>query len=244
MTASPLIATTTYREIASTGIWTQEAVWLPDAYLAPLRAAGATAAVLPPDRVDRAHAALARMDGLYLTGGYDVDPGLYGATAHPETDPPRADRDAWELALLGAASDLGMPVLGVCRGAQLLNVARGGTLHQHLPDVVGHDAYQRGDAVFRPVEVEVDPSSRLGAVHPARRAVPMYHHQAIDRVGAGLAVTARSADGVIEAIEDPSREFCVAVQWHPEHDVAQTGLWDAFIAATRAYASRSRGGRA
>ncbi|MDN4486644.1 gamma-glutamyl-gamma-aminobutyrate hydrolase family protein [Demequina sp. SYSU T00039] len=239
MSTPPMIATTTYREVASTGIWTQEAVWLPDAYLAPLRRAGGTAAVLPPDAPDRAGAALDRMDGLYLTGGYDVDPALYDAARHPETDAPRADRDAWELALLAAAVERGMPVLGVCRGAQLLNVARGGTLHQHVPDVVGHTGYQRGDAVFRPVEVSVQPGTLLARCHPARRAVPVYHHQAIDRLGRGLVVSARSADGLIEAIEDPSLAFCVAVQWHPEHDPGELGLWEAFVEASRAYAARA-----
>ena len=238
MTSAPLIATTTYREVESTGIWTQDAVWLPDAYLAPIRAAGGTVAVLPPDAPERADAALARVDGLYLTGGYDVDPTLYGQDPHPETDAPRADRDTWELALIAAAERRGMPILGVCRGAQLLNVFRGGTLHQHVPDVVGHTGYQRGDAVFRPVRVDIEPTSRLASLHPQHREVPVYHHQAIDAVGTGLVVTARSVDGLIEAIEDPSLPFCVAVQWHPEHDAGVTGLWEGLIEAARGYAAR------
>lgn len=238
MIVSPLIAVSTYREVASTGIWTQESVWLPDAYLAPLRAAGGTVAILPSDDPDRAPAALDRCDGLYLTGGYDVDPARYGAEPHAQTDAPRADRDAWELALLAAAVERRMPVLGVCRGAQLLNVARGGSLHQHLPDVVGHDSYQRGDAVFRTMPVTLVGDGLLTRVHPRRRDVPVYHHQAIDRLGADLVVTARSDDGLVEAIEDPSLPFCVAVQWHPEHDAAQTGLWDAFVSASRRFRAR------
>lgn len=229
---TPVIGVTSYVERSRTGIWDQEAVWLPDAYVAPLRAAGAVTVVLPEQDPSLAPAALSRVDGLYLTGGYDVDPAAYGASPHERCDEPRPARDAWEIALVKEASALGIPVLGVCRGAQLLNVARGGTLYQHVPDVVGHDDYQRGDAVFRHLGVSVLPDTLLATVHPLERDVPMYHHQAIDRLGQGLVVSARSVHGLIEAIEDPEQVFCLAVQWHPEHDDL-TSLWEGFVAAAR-----------
>ncbi|WP_062316586.1 gamma-glutamyl-gamma-aminobutyrate hydrolase family protein [Demequina maris] len=235
---APVIGVTSYVEESSTGIWhDMEAVWLPDAYIAPLRSAGGLVAVLPEQ--DPAHVAdvLARVDALYLTGGYDVDPAAYGAAAHEACDAPRAGRDAWEIALVREALAQGMPVLGVCRGAQVLNVARGGTLHQHVPDVVGHDDYQMGDAIFRELGVSVLPDTLLARLHPLEREVPMYHHQAIDRIGEGLVVSARSVHGLVEAIEDPEQVFCLALQWHPEHDDL-TAVWDGFVAAARAYAAR------
>ncbi|WP_062517228.1 gamma-glutamyl-gamma-aminobutyrate hydrolase family protein [Demequina gelatinilytica] len=236
--SAPVIGVTSYVEESSTGIWhDQHAVWLPDAYIAPLRAAGAVIAVLPEQDPALAADALARVDALYLTGGYDVDPASYGAAAHGETDAPRAARDAWELALVGAACEAGMPVLGVCRGAQVMNVARGGTLHQHVPDVVGHDEYQMGDAIFRELGVSVLPDTLLASLHPLEREVPMYHHQAIDAVGEGLVVSARSVHGLVEAVEDPSRAFCLGLQWHPELD-GLTAVWEAFAAAARAYGTR------
>ncbi|WP_062386727.1 gamma-glutamyl-gamma-aminobutyrate hydrolase family protein [Demequina iriomotensis] len=235
---APVIGVTSYVEESTTGVWhDQHAAWLPDAYVAPLRAAGAIIAILPEQDPAAAADALARVDALYLTGGYDVDPALYGAEPHPETDAPRPARDAWELALVAAADEARMPVLGVCRGAQLLNVARGGTLHQHVPDVVGHREYQMGDAIFRQLGVSVLPETVLATLHPLEREVPMYHHQAVGRVGDGLVVSARSVHGLVEAIEDPDRAFCVGLQWHPELD-GLTAVWEAFVAAARAYGTR------
>ncbi|SEI84187.1 gamma-glutamyl-gamma-aminobutyrate hydrolase family protein [Demequina mangrovi] len=235
---APVIGVTSYVEEASSGPWhDQRSVWLPDSYVAPLRAAGAITAVLPEQDPELAAAALARVDALYLTGGYDVDPALYGAEPHAETDAPRPARDAWEIALVRAACEARMPVLGVCRGAQLLNVARGGTLHQHVPDVVGHHDYQMGDAIFRDLGVSVLPETALASLHPLECEVPVYHHQAIDRVGDGLVVSARSVHGLIEAVEDPSRAFCLGLQWHPELD-GLTAVWEGFVAAARAYATR------
>jgi len=232
----PVIGISSYRERASSGVWDTEAVFLPWAYAAPVVAAGGAVSVLPPQPAtpDAVAGVLASVDGLYIAGGYDVDPATYGQTAHSETDAPRPDRDAWEAALFTGACELGLPVLGVCRGAQVINVVRGGTLIQHLPDVVGHNGYQGGDAVYRRVPISVDHGSLLAKSHPLEREVPMYHHQAIDTLGAGLVVTARSIDGVIEAVEDPSLAFCLAVQFHPERDEL-TGVWDAFIAAAAAY---------
>jgi len=234
--AAPVIGITSYLEHASSGVWAANAVFLPWVYAAPVIAAGGAVVVLPP-QPPTPHAVagvLSTLDGLYLAGGYDVDPALYGAQAHAETDEPRDDRDAWEVALFNGACALGLPVLGVCRGAQVINVARGGTLVQHLPDQVGHVGYQGGDAVYRRVAVTVDEGTALARLHPLERDVPVYHHQAIDSLGAGLTVTARSVDGVIEGVEDSSLTFCVAVQWHPERDDL-TQIWDGFIAAAGDY---------
>ena len=234
--AAPVIGISSYAEQATSGVWNTHAVFLPWAYATPVISAGGAVVVLPPQppTPDAVAAVLGTLDGLYLAGGYDVDPALYRADAHAETDTPRPDRDAWEIALFNGACALGLPVLGVCRGAQIANVARGGTLTQHLPDHVGHAGYQGGDAVYRRVAVSITADSQLASLHPVHREVPVYHHQAIDAVGEGLVVTARSVDGVVEAVEDPSLKFCVAVQWHPERDDL-TQLWEGFIAAAVAY---------
>ena len=233
---APVIGISSYVEQASSGVWDTRAVFLPWVYAAPVIAAGGAVVVLPPQppTPDAVAAVLGTLDGLYLAGGYDVDPALYGASAHTETDEPRPDRDAWEIALFNGACALELPVLGVCRGAQIANVARGGTLIQHVPDTLGHQGYQGGDAVYRRVSVSVDADSALATLHPPVRDVPVYHHQAIDSLGAGLVVTARSVDGIVEAVEDPSLTFCVAVQWHPERDDL-TQIWDGFVAAAAAY---------
>lgn len=233
---APVIGITSYLERATSGVWDTQAVFLPWAYAAPVTAAGGAVVVLPPQAPtpDVVAGVLGTLDGLYLAGGYDVDPERYGAVAHPETDEPRADRDAWEAALFDGACAIDLPVLGVCRGAQVMNVARGGTLIQHLPDELGNTRYQGGDAVYRRVGVNVNEGSLLASLHPVERDVPVYHHQAVDQLGEGLAVTARSIDGVIEAIEDPSLSFCVAVQWHPERDDL-TQIWDGFISAAAAH---------
>jgi putative glutamine amidotransferase len=229
---SPVIGISSYLEQTRSGAWDAHAVFLPWVYAEPVVAGGGAVVVLPPQppTPDAVAAVLSTLDGLYLAGGYDVDPERYGALAHRETDAPRSDRDAWEIALFRGAAERGLPVLGVCRGAQVINVARGGTLIQHLPDVLGHTDYQRGDTIYRRVAVTVSPGTALSELHPATRDVPVYHHQAIDRLGDGLTVSARSADGIIEAVEDPSLDFCVAVQWHPERDEL-TAIWDGFIAA-------------
>lgn len=234
--ATPVIGISSYRERTKSGVWDADAVFLPWAYAAPVVAAGGAVTVLPPQppTPDAVAGVLSSIDGLYIAGGYDVDPTAYGQSRHDETDAPRPDRDAWETALFDGACARGMPVLGVCRGAQVINVARGGTLIQHLPDVLGHARYQGGDAVYRRVGVSVEPHSLLATAHPLERAVPMYHHQAVGELGRGLVVTARSVDGVVEAVEDPSLPFCLAVQFHPERDDL-TGIWDAFVAAAAAF---------
>ncbi|MFZ4895520.1 gamma-glutamyl-gamma-aminobutyrate hydrolase family protein [Plantibacter sp. Mn2098] len=237
---------TTYLEQAQTGVWDVPASFLPKVYLDAVTDAGGIVVLLPPQPADRAvaDAVLSRLDGLIVSGGADVDPGLYGQVAHPKTGRPRTDRDAWEDVLLTSAIASELPFLGICRGVQLLNVALGGTLVQHLPDVVGDDSYQPGAAVFGPKEVVVDQGSQLAAVldgvESERLGVQVYHHQAIDRVADGLVVTARTDEGVIEAVELPAVPFGIGVQWHPEEDAADRRLFAGLVDAARRH--RDRGG--
>jgi gamma-glutamyl-gamma-aminobutyrate hydrolase PuuD len=218
--AVPRIGLTTYVEHARWRVWNENAALLPTAYVEMVASAGGLPVLLPPivpgDARVAADAAVAGVDGLVLTGGADVDPGHYGAEAHLETDPPSVDRDGWELALLAAALDADLPVLAVCRGAQLLNVARGGTLHQHLPEVLGHDDHRPVPGTYGRVHVQVDGGTRLAAIVGDSPEVHCHHHQAIDRLGDGLAVCARADDGTIEGVELTGGRFALGVQWHPE----------------------------
>ena len=178
---------TTYLQQAQTGVWDVRASFLPAIYLEGVNRAGGIAVLLPPQPVDAeiADRVLDGLDGLVITGGKDVDPASYGQQPHPATDEPGRDRDAWEFALLDGALRRGMPVLGICRGAQVLNVALGGTLHQHLPDVVGHTRHQQGNAVFSTSAVRTVPGTRLAALIGESSDAQCYHHQAIDRPRCG-----------------------------------------------------------
>lgn len=235
----PVIGLTTYLEQSQTGVWDVRAAFLPHSYFEAVTRAGGIAVLLPPQPVSPVIAArvLDALDGLIITGGKDVDPARYGQAAHPATDEPRPDRDAWEDELLRQAIDRGLPFLGICRGAQMLNIALGGTLHQHLPDVVGNTTYQAGGGVFNVVDVEVEPESRLHGIldKQAGIAVPVYHHQSIDRVADGLVVTARTADGIVQAVEFTEVPFGVAVQWHPEQTAEDIRLFAGLVDAAREY---------
>ena len=236
--ARPLIGITTYLEQAQTGVWDVRASFLPEVYLDGVTEAGGIAVLLPPQPVDggQARTVVSSLDGLVIAGGADVDPRRYGQDPHGATGAPREDRDAWEEALLRAAIEQDVPFLGICRGLQVVNVALGGTLHQHLPDVVGHTGYQPGAAVFGQEEVEVEHDSRLaGILGTERLRVPVYHHQAIDEVAPGLRVTARTDEGVVEAIEVDDARYGVGVQWHPEEDRADRRLFSSLIDAARAH---------
>jgi putative glutamine amidotransferase len=235
---------TTYLEQAQMGIWDARASFLPHIYYEGVTRAGGIAVLLPPQPVDDEIAArvLDGLDGLVITGGKDIDPARYAQAAHPQTDEPRRDRDAWEFALLGGAIGRRMPVLGICRGAQVLNVALGGTLHQHLPDVVGHSRHQLGNAVFATSTVRTMPGTRLAAVIGESSDVQCYHHQAIAELGHGLVPSARDADGVVEAVEVPGEDFVLAVQWHPEERLDDLRLFAAVVDAATAYASGRVGG--
>jgi putative glutamine amidotransferase len=239
----PVIGLSTYLEHADTaGCGRVSAAFLPETYLAPLIAAGGIPALLPPQPVlpGVVEALVGRLDGLLIPGGWDVDPALYGQEPHPATDAPHIARDAWEQALIREALRQDIPLLCICRGAQLLNVTLGGTLHQHLPDVIGHGEHQPGNFTYNVVPVDVRPDSRLaGLLGTGPQQVPVSHHQAVDRLGDGLAASAWSAEQVVEAIELPAAAFAVGTQWHPEELDEDFGLFRGFIEAARAkYLSR------
>ena len=232
--ARPVIGITTYVEDAKWGHWHLEAALIPYDYVRGLERAGARVLLVPPD-VDGVEETLDALDGLLLSGGNDLDPESYGADQHPETNGTRPERDRGELALLQAALERDMPVLAVCRGLQVLNVARGGDLVQHLPEQVGHEEHRSVKGVFSDHGVKVDDASRLGSVIGTQvPAVKSHHHQGLGRVGSGLRETAWADDGTVEAVEDPEKRFAVGVLWHPEAG-DDTRLFEALVAEARAY---------
>jgi putative glutamine amidotransferase len=229
----PLIGITSYAQDARWGVWHMPAVLIPLGYVDAVERAGGRALVIPPteDGVDET---LAVLDGVVFSGGADVDPSKYGADPHPETDTPQTRRDAGEMALLEAALERDMPVLAICRGFQLLNVARGGDLVQHLPEEVGHDDHKQVPGEFAVHPVEVKGGTRLASIVGERSDVTSHHHQALGKVGEGLVETAWAADGTLEAVEDPSLRFAVGVQWHPEAG-EDAALFEALVGQAREY---------
>ncbi|MDT0389978.1 gamma-glutamyl-gamma-aminobutyrate hydrolase family protein [Streptomyces sp. DSM 41921] len=206
-----MIGVSTYLESgARWGVWELEAALLPVGYPRLVQRAGGLAAMLPPDDPQRAAEAVARLDGLVIAGGPDVEPVRYGAEREPRTGPPAPERDAWELALIDAALAAGVPLLGICRGMQLLNVALGGTLVQHL------DGHAEVVGVFGGHPVKPVPGTLYAGIVPEEASVPTYHHQAVDRLGEGLVPSAYAADGTVEAVELPAPAWALGVQWHPE----------------------------
>lgn len=238
--SGPIVGLTTYLDRARTGVWDVAAGFLPANYFRGVAMAGGVAVLLPPQPVGPgvAERVLGGLDALVITGGNDIDPASYGASAHPDTDVPVPVRDAWEFALLRAALRRGLPVLGICRGAQVLNVAFGGTLHQHLPDVLGHHGHRAGNGVFTSLAVRTVPGTRLAGLLGESAEVRCYHHQAVANVGVGLKVSAWDSDGVVEALEVPGEHFVLAVQWHPEECLDDLRLFSALVEAARAYAQR------
>ncbi|WP_413756411.1 gamma-glutamyl-gamma-aminobutyrate hydrolase family protein [Streptomyces sp. MMBL 11-3] len=210
MTGRPLIGVSTYLETARWGVWELEAALLPAGYPRLVQAAGGVAAMLPPDDPAYAAGVVARLDGLVIAGGPDVDPGRYGAARDPRCGPEARARDSWELALIGAALAAGTPLLGICRGMQLLNVALGGTLVQHI------DGHVEAVGVFGRHGVKPVPGSLYAGLVGGEVSVPTYHHQAVDRLGEGLVASAFAGDGTVEAVELAGPRWALGVQWHPE----------------------------
>jgi putative glutamine amidotransferase len=219
MSDRPVIGISSYSQQARWSSWDLPAVLLPRRYTDMVASAGGLPVLLPP--LPGISEVLPRLDGLVLSGGGDLDPACYGAAREPATGPANAERDSAELALCTAALASGLPLLGICRGLQVINVALGGTLHQHVPDLVGHEGHSPQDDAYGSHEVTVAPGSRLaGVLGRIDLAVPTHHHQAIDKPGADLVPTAWTSDGLIEAVEfgsaDASAPVMLAVQWHPE----------------------------
>jgi putative glutamine amidotransferase len=230
----PRIGITMYRNQARWGLWDQPADLLPVGYADAVNTAGGVALLLPagdePDPAPRAAATVDALDGLVLAGGADIDPARYAQVRAQQTDEPRTDRDDWEFALARAALDRGVPVLGVCRGMQLLNVLYGGTLVQHLPATVGSDLHGPTPGAFAHHRVRVAGDSRITSAVADGTLVATHHHQGIGELGEGLQATAWADDGVVEALELPGAAWVVGVQWHPEaYDGSR--LFAAFVSA-------------
>jgi putative glutamine amidotransferase len=222
--ARPVIGICTVLERARWSVWDQEAFLLPRSYIRAVQEAGGLAVMIPPDDavLEDPDQVVDLLDGLILAGGADIDPSMYGAQPHPETRNTVPERDLFELALARRALDRDVPVLGICRGMQVMNVARGGTLLQHLPDSHGHHEHRRVLGTFDDADHDVrilEGSLAHRAAGEAVHATKSHHHQGVDRIGEGFAVTGWAVmDELPEAMEDPDRRFALGVQWHPEAD--------------------------
>ena len=236
--SKPVIGITTYLTPARFGVWEEESALIPAAYVRAIEAAGGRPLLVPPsdDAIDET---LDRLDGLLFSGGSDLDPELYGQEAHAETNGIVPERDRGEIALLKAALERDMPVLAVCRGSQVLNVALGGDLVQHLPEVVGDEKHRHTPGEFADHDVDLAPGTRVQQILGDHAPVKSHHHQGYGQLGDGLREAARAEDGTIEALEDPSRRFALGVLWHPEagEDFA---LFEALIAEAASYRDEHR----
>jgi putative glutamine amidotransferase len=238
---SPLIGLSTYVERASHGAWDENCALLPYSYVEAVARAGGCPVLLPPFRSSAADV-LDAVDGLVLTGGPDVDPRLYGSTPHHKTDSPREDRDAWEMALCRRAVEQDMPLLAICRGLQLLNVSLGGTLHQHLPDVFGHETHRATLGQTSPNLVVLEPGSTVASILGPEAEGLCHHHQGVDQLGGRLRAVGFAADGSVEAVEALGSRFAVGVQWHPEEDPTDGRLFVALVEAAVRYAQGRHAG--
>jgi putative glutamine amidotransferase len=233
----PVIGITTYLTRAAWGAWDMDAALVPADYVRAVARAGGSPLLVPPgaDLVET----LGVVDGLVFSGGSDIDPELYSAEAHAETNGVVRERDDFELALMKVALEHDLPMLAICRGSQVLNVALGGGIEQHVPDRVGTDVHKEVAGVFAEHDVEVVPETRLASLIGDRHDVKSHHHQGFAELGTGLRAAARAPDGTVEALEDPSRRFTLGVLWHPEagEDMA---LFEALVAEADDYRSTHR----
>jgi putative glutamine amidotransferase len=236
--SKPVIGITTYLTPARFGVWEEESALIPAAYVRAIEAAGGRPLLVPPS-ADAIDETLDRLDGLLFSGGSDLDPELYGQEAHAETNGIVPERDRGEIALLKAALERDMPVLAVCRGSQVLNVALGGDLVQHLPEVVGDEKHRHTPGEFADHDVDLAPGTRVQQILGDHAPVKSHHHQGYGRLGEGLREAARAEDGTIEALEDPSRRFALGVMWHPEagEDFA---LFEALVGEAASYRDEHR----
>ena len=227
----PLVGLTTYLEPVRFGLWDTKAAVLHETYVECVRAAGGNPVLLPPGG-DWRPETLGWLDALVITGGADVNPLAYGQEPGPLTDAPRQSRDDSEFALVHAALALDLPLLGVCRGMQVLNVALGGTLHQHV------EGHVKSPGVFAETEVDVVRGSALAAIVGERTAVLCHHHQALDALAPGLRAVATAPDGIVEAVELEGRGFAIGVQSHPEQNIEDVRLFAALVRTAEERASR------
>jgi putative glutamine amidotransferase len=235
-----VIGLCTALERARWSVWDQPAVLLPRNYVDAVQRAGGLAVLLPPDPrlVEQPGELVAMLDGLLLAGGADIDPSTYGQSAHAETQETVPERDAFEIAIVRRTIERDMPVLGICRGMQLINVALGGTLRQHLPEELAHHEHRRSVGSFEDADhdVRLTPGSLAArAAGEQLHATLSHHHQGVDRIGEGLTVTGwATLDELPEAIELPDRTFVLGVQWHPEAD-EKSRLVGALVDAAQDY---------
>jgi putative glutamine amidotransferase len=229
----PVVGITSYAEEVTWGAWVEEAALVPLSYVRAIERAGGRPLVIPPSE-GAIEETLAVLDGILFSGGSDLDPALYDAEAHPETQGVHEARDRAEMALLGAALERDMPVLAVCRGSQVLNVARGGDLVQHLPEVLGHEEHKHTPGKYSDHDVTLKPDTRVGGILGDRAPVKSHHHQGFGRIGEGLREAGYAEDGTVEALEDPSKRFAVGVLWHPEEG-EDMALFEALVQQAAQY---------
>ncbi|WP_212745944.1 gamma-glutamyl-gamma-aminobutyrate hydrolase family protein [Sinomonas susongensis] len=231
MSDAVVIGISTYRQAADWSAWRGvDADLLPSDYARSVERSGGIPVLLPPFATRQAaEGAVERLDGLLLAGGSDINPERYGQSPHPDVVRWYDQRDASELWLLEAAHGLELPVLGICRGMQLMAVAAGGSLVQHLPDVVGHDRHAGTPGGYGATEVHVEPGHRISGLIGSTVLAPCHHHQAV-ATHPSYEATAYDDDGVLQAMEAPGERFAVGVQWHPE-TASDAGLFEGLVRA-------------
>jgi putative glutamine amidotransferase len=229
----PIIGITGELEAARWRTWIREAVVSPVSYTRAVERAGGAPVILPPVPSDSVPSLIAKIDALVVAGGRDIDPSLYNAAPHEQTDIPDHRRDRFDIVMIRAAIDADLPFLAICRGMHILNVARGGTLIQHLPDRLGSDSHKPDPVKMTIHDVQISAASKLGRVLGATAQVPAAHHQAIDRIGGGLLTVAWTPDQVVEAVELQGHKFGIGVQWNPEES-DDTRIFEALVVAAKA----------